>query len=210
MSDTDSKKKKKTALIVAIAVVVLVLLIAVLIVIIVTKNRRSKKDHEIPAEYLVDYTEADEYFGSKANILSKTNAFISDKVHTEAEAYSNLTARGFTQTAITADYSINGNYTGDAEISGDSKEKHPTYQTYYVSADESVWMILETNGRVFAVTVSQDPGSDSGIVVSESESIVSYDSASNSFYELSPKESSGTVVVTVPHIDSQTLDSLHN
>ena len=209
MSDPDPKKKKRNAIIVSISVAALVLLIAVLIVIIATNGSSSKKKRDIPSDYLVDHVDADEYFGSRAKVLSKTDASKSKNVHTEAEAYSNLKDRGFSQTAITADYSIKGKYIGDTEITTDSKVKHPVYQTYFVSSDESVWTIIETNGHIVAVPVSRNSGSGVDIIVSESESIFSYDSASNSFYEIIPNESSGTVVVTVPHIDSQTLDSMN-
>ena len=162
---------------------------------------------EMPDDYEVSKPDADEYFQNNAEIVSTQDAASAGR--TEAEAYKNLADRGFTSMPITADYTMDGTYTGAKEIVDTATEKHPAYSTYYVSATGLVWNIFEINGAVFANPLSYNMELQTGVQVmfSETDTVTSYDSTLNKFYVTKPDE---TVldVKTIGRIDAATLDTI--
>ena len=104
---------------------------------------------------------------------------------------------------------MEGDYSEAREISRDSSEMHPTYEAPYVSETYEMWTVLDYNGQMMAYPVSYniDSSRSAELIISESESITSYDSDSNSFYEVVPSESK-LIVRQVGRIDASTLDSL--
>ena len=148
-------------------------------------------------------------FENNSNIIPEISASESDAVFTESEAYANLTERGFGEYPITTEYSMEGEYTEAAGISASAATKHPIYQTYYVTANEDIWTIFIINGAIMANPVSYNAQSDLGIqvIISESNTVVSYDSTTNKFYETIPSESS-LIVKTVGRIDVEVLNGL--
>lgn len=159
--------------------------------------------------YKVTPPDADDYFNNNSKVLSEVNVNDSKDVMTEAETSKNLTDRGFTQYSITTEYSMDGEYSDATDISDSSSSKHPMYQTYYVSKYGDVWTIFLINNVVMANPVSYNQQSTRGVqlVISESESVTSYDSTTNKFYETIPNESE-LIVKKVSRIDKDTLDNL--
>lgn len=163
----------------------------------------------VPKAYEVTPPDADSYFENNGQVISVIDINDSDAVQTEAEIYALLADRGFGDYPITTEYAMDGVYYGAAEISTSSSAKHPMYQTYYVTANSEVWTILVINDTIIANPVSYNMQSSSGIqvVFSETNTITSYDSTTNKFYETIPKESV-MIVKTVGRIDAQTLEQL--
>ena len=108
---------------------------------------------------------------------------------------------------VTTPYSMDGKYLGDQEISSGSTQKHPTYTTYYASKQDILWCIFETDGAVTAQPLVTDPRWDVPILLSESETVMAYDSAANSYYEMTPDPEVYDIRV-VDRIDAAFLDEL--
>jgi len=153
--------------------------------------------------------DAESYFHTNAQVISEQKADKSEGVETEQEAYDSLKDRGFMQTSITSTYTMQGEYVEEEEIEGDSTEKHPMYETYYISANDELWTIYSINGEVMAYPVSYNLESDLEVpvIVSESETVVSYDGETNTYYETIPNRSA-SIVITIEKIDSAALDNL--
>lgn len=163
------------------------------------------------AAYLEEMSDMEAYFQQRGEIISITDAKTSDKIETEKAVAANLSSRGFDQYPITYEYSLDGEYSRSAEASADSNEKHPTYETYYMTKAGSLWTIFEVNGQVTAYPASYNMESDqeAETMIAETTAIMSYDSGSNKFYETIPKPSA-MIVKTVDRIDAETLEKLTN
>lgn len=172
---------------------------------IISKITGSKEDEE----YTVEMVDAKEYFSNNGEIISEISVSDAENVDTEAETYDYLEKRGFTEYSVTAEYSIDGDYVGETAIEEDSQEKHPVYNTFYYSSSGEVWTITSINGQITANPVSYNfqSESDAPVLISDSETIVSYDNATNKFYETIPSESALKLIV-VDQIDAATLDNL--
>jgi len=147
------------------------------------------------------------FFHANSEIVSQIPAASAGRTETQANV--NLRDRGFMNMPITVDYKMDGTYTGKQEISTTGTEKHPIYTTTFVTTNGNIWVIMEINGDVFALPLSfnQERGNAVPIILSETETITSYDSASNQFFVTKPDESVYTVKV-VERIDAETLDAL--
>lgn len=172
---------------------------------IISKITGSKEDEE----YTGEMVDAKEYFSNNGEIISEISVSDAENVDTEAETYDYLEKRGFTEYSVTAEYSIDGDYVGETAIEEDSQEKHPVYNTFYYSSSGEVWTITSINGQITANPVSYNfqSESDAPVLISDSETIVSYDNATNKFYETIPSESALKLIV-VDQIDAATLDNL--
>lgn len=161
-------------------------------------------------QYSVERPDADEYFQNNSTVLSEVGANESDKVISESEAYNTLIERGFVSYPIFTEYSMNGEYSEAEEISQSSTDKHPMYQTIYQSESGDFWTIYLINGAVMAYPVSYNADSELNTVtaISESDSVMSYDSTSNKFYETIPDESE-MIIKKVGRIDAETLEQLN-
>ena len=153
--------------------------------------------------------DANAYFHDNSNVVSEIEVNVSNSIHTEAEAYNNIIGRGFTEYPIETGYSMNGEYGEPANISDTSSTKHPLYQTVYVADNGNVWSISEINGVIMADPVSYNTQSKLGVqlIISETETVTSYDSRTNKFYETIPNESE-LIVKTIDRIDAETLEKL--
>ncbi len=153
--------------------------------------------------------DADAYFEANSQVISVKPAKDSDAVFTESEITENLLERGFGDYPITSDYSMDGEYFEATEISGMSSDKHPTYRTFFISEAEDYWTIFVVDGFVVAIPVSYNLQSelDVQVVLSESATVMSYDSVTNKFFETIPNESE-LIVKTVDRINAETLEKL--
>ncbi len=142
-------------------------------------------------------------------IVSETRLSASQTAQTEAEAYRDLADRGFTQAPITTSYAADGSYTEEKEISAQSGERHPTYQTLYMTGDGVIWSILSINGSVTANPLSFNDGEHWDVMhlLSETGLCVQYDSAATTFFEILP-DPSALRVKPVSRIDAALLESM--
>ena len=160
-------------------------------------------------QYHVTSPDADEYFNYNSKVIAVIDANMSNDVPTEAQTFEILTERGFTEFSITSDYTMDGTYYDAADILESSASKHPVYETYYVTGSGDVWTIIMINGRIMANPVSYNLQSNLGVqvIISETDTVTSYDSTTNQFYETLPHDSE-LIVKTVKTIDADTLETL--
>lgn len=221
----QKKKRRKVVIVltVVIAVLLVVLTLFLLMLFGVIKNPFRKNagngqtyafEHkETPKEYISDTMperpDARETLESVGTVVSETSFAASRAAQTEAEAYRDLSGRGFTQASITTSYDANGVYTEEKEISRSSNERHPAYQTFYVTADGTIWSILSVNGAISANPVSYNAEGYWTVMhlLSETGSCVQYDSVSGAFFEVVP-DPSAVRVKTVSRIDAALLESM--
>lgn len=152
---------------------------------------------------------ADEYYSKNAEVISVTKAKESDKVQSEQEVTEVLADRGFDTQNIVTDYTMDGDYLDETEIEDSSTEKHPLYKMLYVSESEILWNIYLINGVISAYPVSYNLVSerDSVLLITESDTVTSYDYNSNQFFETIPNESE-MIVRKIEKIDKEALDNL--
>lgn len=162
-----------------------------------------------PEKYYADAPDAESYYEENADIVSKIDAKDSIDVPTEDEICVELISRGFEGDSITTEYDMDGTYSEPIDISNSSSDKHPVYQMDYLSKNGDLWNISVINGSVLANPVSYNIQSNLNVqvIVSEKDTIMSYDSTTNKFYETIPNESA-LIVIHVDTINAETLDSL--
>lgn len=160
----------------------------------------AKWDQESPA---------DTYYKNNSELLDVIDAKNSDEVMTESEVVTFLKDRGFTDYPVTYEYSIDGEYGDQLEASENSENKHPMYQTIYLSSSGEAWIIYVINGMIFANPFYFNAESDLEVqlIISESEKFTSYDDETNKFYITIPHESE-ILTKVVDSIDANTLDNL--
>ena len=178
----------------------------------ISLNAIVKYDKDIKLEELKkpeNPSEADEYYWGNSKVIEVINVKESETVLTEKEVISLLEDRGFVGYPITYEYSMDGEYDDETEVVSESLEKHPMYQTFYVSENGEVWTIFIINGEVFANPVSFNAESelDVQLLFSESSKLTSYNNEVNKFYVTIPYESS-VIVKEVNRIDSDELDKI--
>lgn len=168
-----------------------------------TSEETTLDSYEVPTK------DADEYYKNNSQIISEINAKDSDKVSSEKNIKENLNKRGFSDYPITYEYSMEGDYSNSTEVSDSSDEKHPMYTTYYVTENGDVWTIIEVNGTIVANPVFYNEQSElpAQLIISETDSIVSYDSTKNKFYETIPNRLA-LIVKKVDKINAEVLEKL--
>ena len=187
---------------------IIILLIGVVIIVVASYfiNKTKSNKTEYPEISEVDVKE---YMQNNAeSIISTQQAKKSKSMQSEEDIIEELSQRGFDQYDIIYNYSKDGKYI-DEQNATNAKTKHPVYQTMYVTSSGEMWSIIVTGNSIIANPVSYnlDMNAEVQTVISENETVVSYDSKNNEFYETIPK-SSELVVKVVNRIDTTTLDSL--
>ena len=153
----------------------------------------------------------EEYYSDNSEeIVSVEAAAETSKVYSEKEAIKLLAERGFSDFPLTYDYDMNGTYMDEKEASAESDEKHPMYQTYFVSEDGSIWTVFIVGKSIIANPASYNLESDidAQVLVSETNTLTSYTEMGNKFYETVPKESA-VILKVVDQITSKKLNDLN-
>ena len=158
-----------------------------------------------------DLIDAEEYFSENGKVLHKTDAAKSKKVKTEHGAAAMLSQRGFGETELTAEYSMDGSYLESTPIDADGKEKHPMYSSVYTTAGGNTWGIYIINGSLYAdpyfYNNTEEHMLEAPVLLSETKTIISYDGNTNQFFETVPDEAVMNVKV-VKKINAELLESL--
>lgn len=170
---------------------------------------KFKQDDEDGEKYTVEMIDAEEYFSDNGEIISEIDVSDAENVEAGADVYAEFTERGFTEYSISSEYSINGDCTDTMDITADSKEKHPVYFTLYCSSADELWTITSINGQITANPISYNfqSESDVSVLVADGNTLMSYDSATNRFYETIPSESAVKLII-VDKVNAATLDNL--
>lgn len=169
----------------------------------------SYTDEEISAMIEALPKSADEYYGRYTNIVSvsKTDK---EKMQSGTEIMQILTERGFDTDSLITNYDENGSYSEEDMLIADVPQaKHPLYKTPYISETEILWTVYVINGAVFAwpALYNLDAERDTPLMLSETDTVISYDGTTNQYYETIPRGDSLTVI-KVNRIDKETLDKL--
>lgn len=202
------ENKSKKALLTTLVCVVALALIAGVIAIFYYFIYSPPVPENTSEDYGIEEINAEEYFQENSEIISKIAVKDSKTISNEKDTIQNYTDRGFSECTISTNYDMDGNFGETAEISG-SSEKHPYYETIFVTSSNELWNVMEVNGTIIANPLSYNEQSTRGapILISESDTIVSYDNVNNNFYETIPNESE-VIVITVDRIDAETLENL--
>lgn len=161
---------------------------------------------DLSSNYEVPEFDADEYYENNTELKKTISVRKSDTVSNEGDVYKLFNERGFDPDAVFYEYLIDGTYCGEQQISRYSSEEHPMYRCYYSSSDDSAWMITEANGELFAMYLSEDVTAPR-LIVSESDTVTSYDSTTNKYYVNVP-DSAQAQIKKVKTIEVETLDRL--
>lgn len=191
---------KKKHIIILIAGI-LVIGIGVTVALLLLNNGNSE-------ELIIDPIDAEKYYKEHSNLVSITNATDSEDVTSEKDTVILLNDRGFKEYPVTTNYSIEGEYYESKTINESSSETHPIYTTYYLSANNVLWGVSLINGNITAYPVSYnlDKQLDKPFLIVESDTVVSYDSVSNKFFETEP-DNSELILKKISRIDTSALDN---
>jgi len=161
-----------------------------------------------PVSLETESWDAESYYEDNSQVLSVVKAGDSKEVRSEKQASQELAQRGFDSYPVSSYYSMDGEF-GETEISGESSEKHPSYETLYLSEAGEVWAIYVIDGKIMAnpATFNSESGLNVQLILSETASVVSYDNVTNKFYETIP-DPAALIVKTVASIDAMTLDNI--
>ena len=159
--------------------------------------------------YGIEAPDPEEYYSENGEILNREDAATSDKAMTETDVVAMLQERGFENMPVEAEVDMAGEYLDEYEIENPTDTKHPTYQTYYFSAAEEMWTIMITGNQITAnpVSFNMDSALPAQVIVSESDTLISYDNATNRYYTTIPKESA-LIVRVVDRITADALDQI--
>ena len=201
------KKNNKKIIIILVSVSLVIGIGFTLFLVFFNKgNNKSVNGESITIETI----DAEAYFKENGNIIAVIDANSSEDVMMEKEVFKELTERGFGELTITTDYLMSGELIDEPlEVDGTSSEKHPSYMGQYINTSGEYWSILVYNGTVLAYPLSYNlqEGIEVAIVVSESNTIISYDCATNKFYETIPNDKT-LKVIRIEKIDASALDEL--
>lgn len=160
-------------------------------------------------ELSLEPIDAEEYLNEIGEVQDKIDVSSSEAVMTGGEAIAFLTERGFGECLVYTNYSIDGIYQEEQEITLNSLEQHPVYVTYYLSEDELIWKLSVINGVLLAEPIFYNyrEGADVPVILSETNTMMSYDNVTNQFFVVVP-DASEIVLKSVSEINAALLDSL--
>ncbi|MCR5721607.1 MAG: hypothetical protein K6G72_04620 [Lachnospiraceae bacterium] len=151
----------------------------------------------------------DSYYRKNSKVIKLINAGKSTTIPAERDIAKLLEDRGFSGEPITYEFALGGKYLGEQKVDSKSKYRRPIYKTEYYSACGDYWVIYVINGEVFANPVSYNfvSGKSVQLLISETDTLTSYDYLSNTYYITVPKESAA-ILKTIDRIDASSLDEL--
>ncbi len=199
------QNKKKSFIVLIISLVFIIGIGLMLALFFLNNNSKNIVSMDMPD----NPTETDEYFWENSIVVDVIDVAESEDVLTESEVSMVLEERGFLYYPITYKYTIDGDYTGKTEIQSDSNEKHPVYQTFYMSDSGDVWTIYVVNGSVIAYPVSINISSDldAQILYADSNQLISYAEEGNKFYVTVPFEET-IILKEIDIIDATELNKI--
>ena len=182
-------------------------------------NRENDRDKENDGDKVTDSAidgfgseefEGKNYFEERAEIISVIPVKDSPNTLSEQQVVQELKSRGFQEYPVISRYSFDGEFGDRITASESSSDKHPIYETYFVTSKNELWVITSIDGTVTAYPSSYNlsHADQVPIEISESEQIASYDSFTNSVYITKPKSSVLNVRI-VEKIDAETLESIN-
>ena len=200
------KGRKKRTLWLVIAGVVLLLTVLFLLWFFVWRPKELNPEMSYTGETRTTDTgrpAAEEYMSGLGTVTGSIPAPSAGIALTEAVAIRAFAARGFTQAPVAFYYGMDGQYLTEREAQETSSERHPYYQSIYVTESGAAWLIYTDGDAFLASSLSERTQQ----LVSERDTVRYYDGAANAYYEITP----GTGAVEfrqVERIDAQALAAL--
>ena len=187
-------------------------LILILVLILSLTTRKSNSPNNEGASFVTPQPvvkhpdEVKEHFTELGKIEKSQEAAKSKTVQSEKQAAADLSERGFTAYDITSSYDAEGHWMDETVIGADSDAKHPIYKTMFIPDDETIWIVYDFNGALMAKPYIHPtlPEDELPVYLSETGTLMCYDSYNNTFYELSPDAATARVI-RVERIDAETL-----
>ncbi len=224
-SGETAAKKKSRAMPIALAVIIVIIAAAAAVIYFTVFGGHGTGGHgtseatedtvstEVEPEETVDLSsqyelpefDADEYFENNTSLKDTVSVRSSKDILNERDVYEAFEERGFAAEEAYYEYLLDGSLCDRTAISDYSEEAHPSYQLYY-SSRHAAWLVSNINGDFFATLLSGD-GTSPRIIVSESDTVTSYDSISNKYYINIP-DSSSAVIKKVKTLDADELDKI--
>ena len=222
------KKKSKIWIPIVIGVVVVAVAVAAVLLLLPKNEGEGGKDQagnaqnggsggsntptfDMSVPHKVEPPNAEELLDSYGEIRSKTPAADSQQVQSESVLVNDLESRYLADAEIITEYNMSGEYLGENDIYRYSDELHPIYTTYYVASSGEIWVITVVNGVMMAEPFSYNYGGNNSnkvpVIVTETDSIYSYDGTTNTFFDFVP-DSSKLRMVKVDKINRETLEGL--
>lgn len=200
-----TKKKSKILFVIIPAAVLVAALAAVVVLNALGIINLFKKPNNSEIVYRPS---PEEYLKDIGKITDKESAKKVDLL-TEAEACREFSKRGFKDAPINTYYNTKGDDIGIYEISDDSKDTHPYYETYYRTDSGDLWTVILMGDVFYArpVTYSAENCWDVPHILSEKDSYWIYDGKENSFYTVKLDKRALELKV-VDRISANTLDDL--
>lgn len=154
-------------------------------------------------------SEAEQFYTESGTLVRVEAVEASRDLLSEKEAVAQMAQRGFDGNAVTYQHDLSGQRDSEDSASAASSAKHPMYQTIHVTQKGEIWVIYVIDSGVFAfpLTYNAQAEHDTELIVSETDTIISYDDASNAFYETIP-DAGACIVKKVDKIDAGTLENL--
>ena len=166
---------------------------------------------------------AEKYYRDNSKLIDMISLEDSYATLNEMQAMFDLAVRGFAPQfdddgnrigyPVTYHYAPDGGYVEETEVSIISTDKHPMYQTFYVSGDTEGdrigWVIDIINGEVFARPVSfgLETTCDKEILLTEDKEGKFTSYCDGTFYITVPHKTAVTTVI-VDKINAETLDGI--
>lgn len=153
--EVKKESKKKTIVVITIVIVVLLIGIGVGIGVFMVHNEKNanvpnngeiqetqstagtetttpneeNEEVDLGSNYEVPEFDAEAYFRENTTLKSTFDVASSQSIHTESEAYDSFVERGFDGSQVMYEYTMDGTYLGENEISRSSSSKHPMVLT---------------------------------------------------------------------------------
>lgn len=215
-------KSNKSSIIILLTLFAIIAVLIAAVVYLKTAKPANSKTTVVPSAATdsattnknagTSHTDAKEYYTQNSEkLIAVRAAQNSPLTYSEAEIKTELSERGFGKNApVKYNYSIKGEFDEERESVETSDEKHPLYTMVYTAKNGDYWNITVCENNITAYPVSYNLKFNDGkteLVIAESDSIVSYDSNTNSFYETIPKKSELNIK-KVSKINADTLEKL--
>lgn len=200
---------KRTTIIIIFIVAVIV---TVALFFFIHKNNTPTpevKDSNDEQTTYVEYPDVDQFFNDNSDVQQIVAVSDSNDVMTEKEVIQDIEKRGFTDFYVTTEYDMNGNYYEAEEIASEGKDKHPIYDVVCTTQNGDIWELSYVNNQIIATPTSylMESEREISVIVSESNTVTSYDSLGNRYFVTTP-HADYAVVKVVDTIDAATLNSL--
>ena len=160
-------------------------------------------------DFEIEPIDAEAFLSQIGYVKEKVDVSSSITTQSESDVISYLEDRDLLQFEVTTSYSIDSRYTGETNASKSSSEKHPVYETIYVTENGDVWSIMIINGTVMATpnTYNMEHANNAPIMFSETGFIMSYDCITNCFFEIEP-DPAVIRVIKLDRIDAENIEQL--